>query len=68
MQELFGDGFVLSLDSLTTDEQLAAHLEDLWNTREDLLNAAYVRRDARAHLWTWESRVHELLRLMDVAN
>lgn len=45
---------------------LSSLWDRLWEKRNDYLNAALQRRASLAHKWTWESRIKEILTLMNV--
>ncbi len=62
--ELFGAGAVIPLDPRPrSPAETREALAELWKRRHELLAAAEARRAERAHRWTWEARVREMLDL-----
>ena len=61
--DLFGADAVAAVPFDNGD--LSSLWDRLWEKRNDYLNAALRRRASLAHKWTWESRINEILTLMN---
>lgn len=64
-RELFGDDLVVELDPDLGADDLRCVLARLWNHRMSHLERARERYLAYSSKWSWDSRVHAILKLMN---
>ena len=64
--KLFGDDAVIDIDH--TNGDLIGLCESLLEKRESLLQRSLERRQRLSHLWSWESRVREILKATGLAS
>lgn len=65
--QLFGPNLVVPINRLAGEDDLLALWHNLWQNRHLHLQSAWERRAALAHKWSWESRVLEILKLINAA-
>jgi hypothetical protein len=65
--EMFGPDAVIRLDSRAPKPQIENALHEAWNARDSLLERAAVRSAQCSAKWSWESRVRQMLTLMNKA-
>jgi hypothetical protein len=65
-EKIFGSGLVIPIDRDDSDESLASKWEHLWENRHHYLQSALKAREVLSQDWSWESRVKEILNLVQV--
>lgn len=63
-EHLFGPNAVLNIDD--GNGNLMNVFEKLWEKRREHLRAAFERRALLSHNWTWESRIREILGILNL--
>jgi hypothetical protein len=66
--KFFGSELVVPIDYEDSDESLNSKWEHLWNNRLHYLQSALKARELNVQNWSWESRVKEILNLIDSVN
>ncbi len=64
-EQYFGRDFVVPFDPAAPPARMAARLEEIWADRAALRRKALQAHAERAGSWTWESRVRQILKLLD---
>lgn len=64
--KLFGHDAIIDIDQARGD--LPSLWDSLWQKREPLLERSLERRKKLSHLWSWESRIQQILRTLDLSH
>ncbi|HEY0004459.1 MAG TPA: hypothetical protein VGB17_06580 [Pyrinomonadaceae bacterium] len=65
-EEIFGSQAVIPLAYENGSEGIFSALDQLWQNRSQHLQDAFERREKHAHQWSWESRVHEIMSILNI--
>jgi hypothetical protein len=65
--EIFGSELVVPIDSTDSHENLKSTWEMLWKNRHEHLQTARKTRDLLAKNWSWESRILEILKIINAS-
>lgn len=65
--EIFGADLVIPVDPAAGPESLNSTWENLWHNRHRYLRAALERRARLSRVWSWESRVFEMLKIIGLS-
>ncbi|MGJ5673024.1 MAG: glycosyltransferase [Nostochopsis sp.] len=66
-EKIFGSDFVIPIDYTNSQENLKYIWEELWENRYYYFQSALKYREMLVKNWSWESRVWEILKLMNMS-
>lgn len=66
-EKIFGSNFVIPIDYAKSQENLNSFWENLWENRYYHFQSALQAREMLVKHWSWESRVWEILTLMNMS-
>ncbi|KOP25827.1 hypothetical protein AMR41_14060 [Hapalosiphon sp. MRB220] len=64
--QIFGSNLVIPIDDTKSPQELKLIWEELWENRYFYLQAALTRREKLGYQWSWESRIKEILHLLNL--
>jgi hypothetical protein len=66
-EKIFGSDLVIPIDYTNTPENLRLIWQELWENRSSYLQTVVTRREKLAYKWSWETRVKEILQLVNLS-
>lgn len=66
-EKLFGTNLVIPIDYTSSQDKLKMIWEELWENRDSYLQSALKAREKLAKNWSWESRIWEILKLINIS-
>lgn len=66
-EKIFGDNLVIPIDYTDSQDKLQLIWEELWKNRYIYFESALKTRERLAQNWSWESRVWEILKLINLS-
>ncbi|WP_019499461.1 glycosyltransferase [Pseudanabaena sp. PCC 6802] len=65
-EKLFGSDLVIPIDYTSCQEKLRSVWEELWENRDSYFQSALNAREKLLEKWSWESRIREILELVNL--